>query len=282
LLDSAWVALSLTEHIGGKKLRALMQYFDNDPHAVLNADIPTLKRVPGIGPKIAQSIRTIVLTELEAAIPLWQEQGIVLCTLHHASYPVRLCALEDPPPTLFIRGRWDEGLVQRAVAVVGTRHPSPESVKIAQNAGFELAQRGYTVVSGLALGIDAAAHMGALALPEGQTIAVLGSGVLNIYPPQNRPLAQAVRGRGAVISELHPQAQPNPANLVARNRIISGLSLAVVVIETSDEGGAMYAARRAREQGRAVYAIDNSASGNRALIESGAVAIAPDLSDFPL
>lgn len=267
--DAAWVALSLAEHIGGKKLRALMAHFGGDPRAILNADAAALRQVPGIGPKIARIIENIDLAAVEAALPRWQAAGITLCALCDPSYPARLAAVDDAPPTLFIRGKLPAPTL-RAVAIVGTRQPSRKAVETAEQLSMGLAQRGVVIVSGLALGIDRAAHLGALAV-GGRTLAVLGSGVLNIYPQANAPLAQAILARGAVISEVNPAAQPNATTLVARNRIISGLSDALIVVESSVEGGAMHAARRALEQGRKVYAVESDASGNRALIAAGAV-----------
>jgi DNA processing protein len=276
MTDTAWVALSLVERLGGKTLRALMQHFDNDPLAVLAADCAELRQVRGIGPKLAEQIRAVKLTAVEQALPQWQQAGVQILTWQEAAYPARLCGLDDAPPTLFWRGRGglDE---QRSAAIVGTRDPRPESIRLAQNLASELAGRGYTIVSGLALGIDAAAHLGALAVPDGQTVAVLGSGVLEVYPPANRALAEAVLGRGALVSEVQPFAPPSASNLVARNRIITGLSDLLIVIETEADGGAMHAARFALAQGRVVYAVDNSASGNRALIAGGAGVLPTDL-----
>jgi DNA processing protein len=153
---------------------------------------------------------------------------------------------------------------------------------LAQRWGAELAERGWCVVSGLAHGIDTAAHYGALAVPNGQTVAVLGGGVLNIYPSENRPLAEAVLRRGALLSETHPHMSPSPSALVARNRLISGLSDILIVVETSIDGGAMHAARRAFDQRRAVYTLDSTASGNRALLAEGALPLTPNgpLPDF--
>ena len=276
-VNAAWVALSLVEHVGAKKLRALMAYFDGDLAAALTADTATLRRVPGIGPKIAASIRAVDLAAVTADIPRWNETGVALVTLNDPAYPAALREVDDAPPTLFVAGMWREG---RAVAVVGRREPARAASEAARQIGFELAQRGFQVISGLALGIDSAAHIGALARPGGATSAVLGSGVLNVYPPGNRALAEAIRQRGAVLSEVHPDAQPKPSTLVARNRIISGLCEAVIVVETESDGGAMHAARRAVEQGRRVYTLESEATGNRALIEAGAVVITPDLGGF--
>jgi DNA processing protein len=276
-VDPAWVALSLVEHIGAKKLRALSAFFNGDLTAALRSDPATLRQIPGIGPKIAASILAVDLSAVNAAIPRWQAQGITLLTLDNPAYPAALRSLDDAPPTLFTLGTWREA---RAAAVVGTRSPSPPAVDAARQLGFELAGRGYHVISGLALGIDAAAHLGALAQPGGMTSAVLGSGILNIYPSNNRQLAQAIVQRGALLSEIHPAAKPKPSTLVARNRIISGLCEALIVVETGVDGGAMHAAQRAIDQGRRVYTLESDASGNRALIEAGAGIITPDLGGF--
>jgi DNA processing protein len=276
-LDPAWVALSLVEHVGTKKLRALAAFFDGDLAAALTADASMLRRVPGIGPKIAASIRAVDLNAVAAEIPRWNAQGIALVTLNDPAYPAALRDLDDAPPTLFVAGMWREG---RSVAVVGMREPPRVAAEAARQIGYELAQRGFQVISGLALGIDSAAHIGALAYPGGMTAAALGSGVLNLYPPGNRALAEAIKQRGCLLSEVHPDAQPKPSTLVARNRIISGLCEAVIVVETESDGGAMHAARRAVEQGRRLYTLESAASGNRALIEAGAGVMTPDLSGF--
>ena len=280
MIDPAWVALSLTEHIGGKTLRSLMQHFNGDSRAILAADTAALRKVPGVGPVIAQNIQAIDLASIEAAIPRWQAAGVDLVTLDTPRYPPRLRQLPDAPATLFIQGVWPE-TISRSAAIVGTRSPSAISQNIASLLGLTLAERGYTVVSGLALGVDTAAHLGALAVPGSTTLAVLGCGVLNVYPRANLGLAEAIRGRGALLAEVHPEAVPNAAALVARNRIISGLSDSLIVIETGVEGGAMYAARFALKQGRTLYAVANDASGNRQLLKEGALPIAPDLKDLP-
>jgi DNA processing protein len=134
------------------------------------------------------------------------------------------------------------------------------------------------IVSGLALGIDTQAHIGALGA-RGRTLAVLGSGVLRVYPEHNLNLAEAILKQGALLSEIAPNAPPSPATLVARNRIISGLCDRLIVVETTVDGGAMYAARRAVEQGREVYTLDLGASGNRALIAEGARPLSLDLAE---
>lgn len=274
----AWVALSLVEHLGAVKMRLLLDYF-GDLDAVLNADARALRQVPGIGPKISESIANMDARQIAEALPRWQAAGVRVLTASDPLYPRRLSDLDDAPPTLFARGTLCAP-DQRAVAVVGTRTPSPVAIDAAQRIGYGLAARGIAVVSGLALGVDTAAHLGALAARDGCTLAVLGSGVLNIYPPANRALAQAILQRGALVSETAPGAGPKPSSLVARNRLISGLSEALIVIETREDGGAMHAARFAQKQGRRVYALDCGASGNQALLADGALPISADLDGF--
>jgi len=281
MTDSAWVALSLVERLGGKTLQALMNQFDHDPRAVLAADETALRQVHGIGAKLAAQIRAVNLDAVEQAIPQWRQAGVEIITMQDASYPARLRTLPDAPATLFVRGCWRPDW-RHSAAIVGTREPTPESLRLAQNLASELSEHGYIIVSGLALGIDTAAHLGALAVPNGFTLAALGCGVLDVYPPANRALAEAVTRRGALVSEVHPFAVPSASNLVARNRIITGLSDIVIVVETEADGGAMHAARFALAQGRDLYAVDNGASGNRALIEAGAQMISPDCKSLNL
>jgi DNA processing protein len=277
---TAWIALSLTDRVGGKTIRALTQHF-GDIHAVLQADAADLRAVSGVGPKISESIRAIDLEQTEKLIDQWRKEEIVILTSDDPAYPARLKDLDDAPPVLFMRGNCP---LDRAVAVVGTRSPSAESENIAKTLSATLAEQGYTVVSGLASGIDTNAHFGALGVQNGPTLAVLGSGVLNIYPEENRSLADAIliNKASALMSEVAPSLSPSSSRLVARNRIISGISQAVIVIETRVDGGAMHAARRGFEQGRKIYALDIAASGNRALIEAGATAINPDFSNLDL
>ena len=269
--DTAWVALSLTGRIGSKTLHALLAHFGDDTRAIVAADARALRQVPGVGPKIAHSIQAINLERVQRDIERWRSAGVAIVTLGDPAYPARLAQLDDAPPTLFMRGQWQPAL-DKAVAIVGTRNPSKEAAGVARRLAGILVQRGYTIVSGLAAGIDTNAHHSGLAV-GGRTVAVLGCGVLNVYPEQNRRLAEKL---DTLLCEVHPEATPNAASLVARNRLISGLSEAVIVVETGVEGGAMHAARFAFMQGRQVYAVDNHATGNRELIANGAIAVPPD------
>jgi DNA processing protein len=190
-----------------------------------------------------------------------------------AAYPVALTTIADPPPVLWTRGRPDT-LGAPAVAIVGSRAASPYGLAVAERLAADLAACGLTIISGLARGVDSAAHRGALSA-GGVTVAVLGSGVDVIYPPEHAPLASAIDAAGAVISELVPGTRPLPWFFPLRNRIISGLSRAVVVIEASEKSGSLITARCALDQGRDVLAVPGNVLSGRnrgahALLRDGA------------
>jgi len=205
---------------------------------------------------------------------------VQIIPLTNGLYPPALRALDDAPATLFARGSWPPPSRKR-VAVVGTRDPSPIAHALAYQLGMELTANGCIVVSGLAYGVDAAAHNGASTTPGAYLLAVLGCGVLNIYPPEHHGQAQSILRGGALLSEVQPYANPSPSNLVARNRIITGLSDALIVVETETDGGAMHAARFASAQGRPIYTFDFPATGNQALLANGASALQTDLRELP-
>jgi DNA processing protein len=263
--------LSLTGHIGARTMRVLGAEFNGDYAAAVSAPEARLRSVRGIGPKIAQTIRAADLVDTAAAIRRWQSQDIQIITLDDREYPAPLRALDDAPPTLFVRGTLP--VMAQAAAIVGTRHPSPPAQDCPARLASELAGRGQVIVSGLARGVDTQAHLGALSVPQGLTVAVLGSGLLDPYPAENRALADAIAKRGALVCETRPDARASAQRLVARNRIITGLSQTVVIVETAEDGGAMHAARLARVQERGLFAVDFPVSGNRALIASGVRAI---------
>jgi DNA processing protein len=181
--------------------------------------------------------------------------------LSASAYPALLAHIADPPPRLWLRGD-PRALAGPCVALVGSRAASPYGLHVAERLAGDLARLGVTVVSGLARGIDRAAHCGALT--TGTTVAVLGSGVDVIYPPEHTPLADEIVARGgAIVSELAPGSPPRPRHFPRRNRLISGLSLAVVVIEASARSGSLQTARLALEQGREVLAVPGSILGDR-------------------
>ncbi|MBA2442152.1 MAG: DNA-protecting protein DprA [Rubrobacter sp.] len=189
--------------------------------------------------------------DAEAVLGRLAQTGASAVTLADGGYPERLREMPDPPPALFVRGTIPEG---PAVALVGSRKASVTGIENARELGRALGERGVCVVSGLALGIDAAAHEGALA-SGGPTAGVLGCGIDVIYPRRNRELFERVRGSGAVVSEYYLGEQPLPWRFPARNRVISGLSETVVVVEASEKSGALITARHALEAGQDVWSV---------------------------
>jgi DNA processing protein len=270
---AAEVLLSLVPGVGPRIRKTLLAHFGS-AHAVLAAAPSDLRQVPGIGTKISRAVsqarREIDVThELE----LCREHRITLLAESIAGYPDRLKEIPDPPGVLFVRGAMvpSDGL---AVAIVGTRHATHYGREQAERLASGLARAGYTVVSGLARGIDAAAHRGALNA-GGRTLAVLGSGVLNIYPPEHVELAAQIAERGAVMSENPPRSPPLAGAFPQRNRIITGLSLGVIVVEANERSGALISARHAMEQGREVFAVpgrvdSRTSRGCHRLIRDGA------------
>lgn len=281
MVDPAWVALSLRKQIGGKTFRALLAHFDDDLHAIINADIDTLREVDGIGAKIATSIKTIDLVKAESIIQAWQNQGIHILTWNDPKYPSRLHDLSDAPPTIFVQGDLECINQPKTVAIVGTRQPSPQAKQLARQLCERFVAQKYILISGLAYGIDFIAHEEVMAVSGAKTIAVLGSGLLNIYPPKHQKHATSIAQFGTLLCEVAPSASVSPAGLVSRNRLITGLSEAVIIVESDVNGGAMHAGRFAKLQGRKIYTFDLPASGNQALLNDGAICIPLDLQDFP-
>jgi len=257
------IALSLTRSVGWKLTHRLLERFST-LEAIFAADVEELRTVHGIGPQIASNICAIDLCHLVEDLERFQAQGITAAAWQDTIYPLRLLEIEDKPLALFWKGTLlpaDE----QAVAIVGTREASNDSLRLAQRYAAAFAERGWTVISGMARGIDSAAHQGALAA-GGRSIAVLGCGVNVIYPPENAALAKQIASSGALLSEIHPNTAPSPNALMRRNRLITALSRAVIVVEAGATSGALYAARCGRDQGRPVFAINNSA-GNVELLE---------------
>lgn len=189
------------------------------------------------------------------------------------SYPARLRDIQHPPAFLYIQGTLTPE-DKDAVAIVGTRKPGAAAAKLTFALSYELAQRGFTIVSGLALGIDTQAHRGALQAQWGRTLAVLGAGLNFIHPLRNAALARQISQRGALLSEYAADTPFAPQQFVARNRLIAGLSCALIVMETGLDGGAMYAAEFARKENRPLFALPGS-PGCNALIAHGAHPLAP-------
>lgn len=270
----ALLTLQLVPGLGPSRTRALIEQLGS-ARAVLTASVSRLAEAPGIGTKlsadIVQSLREI---DVEAEITLIDKHGVHLLVRGQAGYPPCLAEIHDPPTLLYVRG----GLLEadaRAIALVGSRLCSDYGKRIATRLAGDLARAGYVVVSGLARGIDGVAHRGALQA-GGRTLAVLAGGLSRIYPPEHKELADEVEKNGALLTESSMKQDPIAALFPARNRIVSGLCQAVVIIEAAERSGALITATHAAEQGRMVLAVpgpvDSAASGGtNALIRQGAV-----------
>jgi DNA processing protein len=247
------VRLACLPGVGSRARRDLLAHFGS-PEAVLAASPAALASVPGVGRRLAKAIPGQAdTTAADAVLDLCQERGVGILLEGSAGYPPLLGRISDPPGLLFVRGSI-EPCDSLAIAIVGSRHATAYGRRIAWQLAGGLARAGYTIVSGLARGIDAAAHRGALDA-GGRTLAVLGSGVLNIYPPEHADLADEVVARGALLAEVPPLAAPQAGCFPQRNRIVSGLSLGVIVVEAAERSGALITARLAGEQGREVFAV---------------------------
>ena len=266
----AWVGLSLCEGIGGVKLRRLLNRF-GDVSTILSACVDDLQTVKGIHASVAHQIQAIQLDKLADDIHRWQSaQQIRIITWESPDYPQLLLAIPDAPPTLFITGNPSIWKGQQLYAIVGTRTPTRSIRDKTIRLSHDITQKGHLVLSGLAEGVDTAAHLGTFVDKNGRTIAILGSGLCHIYPKHNRALADAILERGgALISEVAPDSQVSAWGLVGRNRIITAMSEAVIVMQTSLEGGAMHAVKFARQQHKPIYADNNIATGNRAILADG-------------
>ncbi|MFN3148410.1 DNA-processing protein DprA [Bremerella sp.] len=271
----AAIRLALSSGIGPAKVQALTNYFGS-LSAALAATTSQLQAVSGIGPKVANTIASASQLDVQRELDHCRDFGIRILTRGCDDFPELLREIPDPPILLFVKGEilpCDE----LAVAIVGTRHATHYGKKQAERFGYELAKAGFTIASGLARGIDAAAHRGALKA-GGRTIAFLGGGVSKIYPPEHGDLAEEVSQNGAIVSEAAPLVSPIAGAFPQRNRLITGISLGVVIIEAAARSGALISARMAMEQNREVFAvpgqIDNPvARGVNGLIKDGATLV---------
>lgn len=252
----AHVRLSLVTGVGPRLRLALLERFGT-VEAILAAPPSELRAVPGVGVKLSRAIaRATVDVDVAAELATCREHNIGLLLDRDREFPRGLKEIYDPPSVLYLRG----GLLPRdalAVAIVGTRHATKYGLRQAERLGAGLARAGLTIVSGLARGIDAAAHRGALRA-DGRTLAVLGGGLLRLYPPEHRRLAEQIVAQGALISEFAPRVRPASGTFPQRNRLVSGLSLGVVVVEAAERSGALISAEHAMEQGRDVFAVPGS------------------------
>ena len=268
-----WVGFNLIKGIGAVRMQGLIAYF-GDLAAAWQAPPTELARA-GLGLRLIE--RVVQARGGVSLDQVWEnieKQDIKILTWEDESYPQRLKEIDQPPPVLYIRGEYlPDDLF--AVAIVGTRRVTAYGRQITEELSAFLAANNMTVISGLARGVDAVAHQTALKA-GGRTIAVLGSGVDKIYPPEHRALAEQMVERGAIISDYVPGTPPEASNFPPRNRIISGLSLAIVVVEAGETSGALITAEFAAEQGREVFAVPGSilapqSKGANKLIQNGAL-----------
>jgi DNA processing protein len=268
---ASWLHLSLTPGLGAATIRELLKQFGL-PEKVLAAPRAQLKPLAG-----AQALAALdsepVARAVERALAWLEQPGCAIVTLADAAYPRLLLEIADPPPLLYCRGR-TELLNRPALAVVGSRNATAQGASNAEQFARSFSAAGLTIVSGLAQGIDAAAHRGGLAA-EGSTIAVLGTGVDLAYPQANAALAEDIASRGLLVSEYALGTKAFGHNFPRRNRLISGLAQGCLVVEAALASGSLITARAAAEQGREVFALPGSihsplSKGCHALIKSGA------------
>lgn len=273
----------MVPNVGPDRLRRLIHRFGS-ARRVMSLSPDVLTRVDGIGQKTARLIAAFdaydaVRDQIERAAKL----EATLLSVSNDRYPGRLKQIFDPPPLLWMRG----SLIARddpALAIVGTREASSYGKRIAYQLASDLAQRHITVISGLAYGIDTAAHTGALE-GGGRTIAILGSGIDWIYPSSNKQLARHIMNSGALLSEYPLGAKPDAGNFPQRNRVISGMTVGTVVVESGEKGGALITAYQALEQNREVFAVpgrlpDATSSGTHKLIKKGHAKLITGVDDI--
>jgi DNA processing protein len=267
-----WVAFNLVKGIGAVRLQAVRDHF-GDLALAWQAPQDALEAA-GLSPKLAERVTQIrARVDLDKYMTKVASQGIQVLTWDDERYPTRLKEIDQPPPVLYMRGTLT-GEDSWAVAVVGTRRVSAYGRQVAEELAACLANNGVTVVSGLARGVDATAHQSALKA-GGRTIAVFGCGVDRIYPPEHSQLAEKIRTQGALLSDYAPGTPPDASNFPPRNRIISGLSMATVVVEAGETSGALITAQFAADQGREVFAVPGNilatqSKGANRLIAQGA------------
>jgi len=262
-LKISWVALNLALSPCPLAARSLLERF-RGPGAVLAAEAARIAEVPGVTPRLTARLKDPGLLDAAAAeMERAERQAIRILIRDDPGFPGILAHLPDPPPLLYMRGSLPAG-DDPAVALVGSRRATPYGLEMSRSLAAEIAAAGVTVVSGLARGIDEAAHRGALSA-GGRTLAFLGSGIDRVYPPESRRLAEEIMRNGAVLSEFPMGTAPLPGNFPVRNRLISGVSRGVVVVEAAPRSGSLITARMALEQGREVFAVPGNATTRTAL-----------------
>src|SRR5438067_4518150 len=281
----ACIALNMLPTVGPVRLRKLLEVF-KEPQQILAAKRSELRKVEGIGSEVADQISNWESTvDLAAELQRVRDFGAKVITQESPSYPRSLREIHAPPIVLYVWGELTDR-DHHAIGIIGARRTTHYGTESAKKLAYQLAYAGLTVISGLARGIDTAAHQGALAA-KGRTIAVIGSGLAKLYPPENAALAEKIRaGNGAIVSEFSMEIEPDRQTFPMRNRIISGWSHGILVVEAGLNSGAPITASQAIAPGRAAYAVPGhinvpSAQGSNRLIQQGAKLVmdASDLLD---
>ncbi len=279
----ACIALNMLPTMGPVRLRKLLEVFGT-PESILSAKRDSLRAVDGVGREVVEQILNWEsLVDLTAELQRIREFGADVITSQSPLYPKQLREIHSPPIVLYVWGELAER-DQHAIAVIGSRRTTHYGLESAKKLSYQLAYAGLTIISGLARGIDTAAHQGALAA-KGRTVGVIGSGLLNLYPPENAALAEKIRsGNGAIVSEFSMAIEPDRQTFPMRNRIISGWSQGLLVVEAGANSGALISVTQALEQGRNVYAVPGhinapTAIGSNRLIQQGAKLVM-DASDI--
>ena len=270
-----WLWFSTLKGVGSVKKQVVLEKFDKLPEKIFKATKQELMQVDGIGPKLAEEILNNkddgLINKMENYMKI---NGIKQLDFYDNDYPKQLKNMYDPPITLFYKG--DIKLVNtNCVSVIGSRNATKYGLDESYSIGKELVTNNYTVVSGLARGIDTMAHQGALSVQNGKTIAVVGCGLDRVYPEENTRLFNEISERGLVLSEYVVGTKAEPGNFPARNRIISGLSENLIVVEAASKSGAMITVEFALEQGKNVFAVPGNvnsytSTGTNELIKNGA------------
>jgi len=279
----ASIALNMLPTMGPVRLRKLLEVFET-PERILTAKRDALRAVEGIGREVVDQIANWEsLVDLAAELKRVRDFGATVITAESPFYSRQLREIHSPPIVLYVWGELNER-DQHAIAVIGSRRTTHYGLESAKKLSYQLAYAGLTVISGLARGIDTAAHQGALAA-KCRTIAVIGSGLSKLYPPENAALAEKIRsGNGAIVSEFSMEIEPDRQTFPMRNRIISGWSQGLLVVEAGANSGALISVAQALEQGRNVYAVPGdinapTAIGSNRLIQQGAKLVM-DASDI--
>ncbi|OGF57220.1 MAG: DNA protecting protein DprA [Candidatus Fraserbacteria bacterium RBG_16_55_9] len=267
-----WIALNLIPNLTPKKFHLLLECFSS-PQEIWQAPLAQLKEIAAFARSAETFVRHRERTDIDAELREIEARRLKVITLADADYPKALRAIDAAPPVLYLKGDYIEK-DELAIAIVGTRRPSPYGTMISEKLGKELGALGFTIVSGLALGIDTAAHRGALAAGA-RTIAVLGGGFFSIYPQENRNLVEEIARCGSVMSEYSLKTPPDRWTFPRRNRIISGLTRGTIVVEAPKQSGALITAKFALDQGREVFAVpgpitEEASKGTHHLIQQGA------------